>query len=612
MPKRRLCMFLVLLAAAVSAPLSLRAADDVEVRLDVHPANVAAGGQFKLTVTVSGAIRSVGRPEIAGLENFTVVGTSQSSNFSMVGASINLSVVFDYTLFAGNEGTYTLGPASVDIRGTTYSSRTVEITVGQGAAPQPQPGAVSPGQSAPTVPQQPQASQARSAPKAGASSPDGSVFIQGQVDRREAYVGEQVLYTFGFYYRTRLVENPEYTPPTFSGFWVEQVDQSAVQSTREVNGVTYVVQELRYALFPTTAGEATVGPAGLAYVVSDIWNFFDRARRHELKTRPVTITVKPLPEAGRPENFNGAVGRFNISAKLDKSEVKQGEPITLEVTLSGSGNIKTLQEPRLAGIRDFDIYESKSEEVIERGAGGIGGRKVFRYVLVPRRPGNYGWDSIEYSFFDPRQGRYYSIGTEPVKFTVTPSEAGRETPGYRLSPEKVLTLGDDIRYIKEGPDVLTAQAAAPYAGGLFWAGHGVPLLSVLLALAWRRHRDRLLSDTGYARLRKSGRRLSANLKQASRDISAGRPADAYAALDRALVDFIGDKLNTPTRGMVTEQIAELLTRRNGLDPALVEEVRDCLERLAFARFAPASVTPEEAGEYLDRVKKLASRLDRAL
>ena len=121
----------------------------------------------------------------------------------------------------------------------------------------------------------------------------------------------------------------------------------------------------------------------------------------------------------------------------------------------------------------------------------------------------------------------------------------------------------------------------------------------------------MLSDTGYARLRGAGRKLNSRLKAASKSISGGNPAQAYAALDNALIDFIGDRLNTETRGMVTEQIVELLSARKGLDPALIDQVRDCLEHFAFARFAPGSNTVEDARDYLDKVRKLVMRLDRA-
>ncbi len=610
MPKLNLWRrtFAALTVAALCLAVPGRAADDVTVRIEAQPTSLSAGQQLDLTVSISGAMMQVGQPVIAGLESFTVAGTSQNSSFNFVNGHTSVSVAYEYSLFANQVGAFTLGPATVQVKGKTYSSNTVQVTVGAGGAASP--GAQPANPTSPAAPAAPAQAQT-AAPSDGASSPDGSVFIQGNADRREVYAGQQVIYTFGFFYRTRLVENPEYIPPTFNGFWVEQIDQNAVQSTRNVNGMTFVVQELRYALFPTTAGEATITPAGLNYVVSDIWNFFDRPRRFQLRTNPVSVKVKPLPETGRPGVFNGAVGRFTLSAKLDKNEVKQGEPVTLEVTLSGTGNIKTLQEPNLPGLKEFDVYSSKSEENIERTAAGIGGKKTFRYVIVPRKPGSFGWDGVDYAYFDPSTEKYVLLHSQPVKFTVTPSEAGREAQGYRLAPEKVLTLGEDIHYIKENLDLLRAHSGSPLGGFGFWAAHALPLLCLGLALAWRRHRGRLMSDMGYARMRRSGRRLTANLKEASRAVTAGKAPEAFAALDRALIDFIGDKLNTEARGMVTEQIVELLESRK-LESSLVSEVRQCLEHFAFARFAPSQVSATEAATWLDRVKQLASSLERAL
>jgi len=274
------------------------------------------------------------------------------------------------------------------------------------------------------------------------------------VDQKEVYLGEQVTYTFGFYNRLNLVENPEYNPPTFNSFWVEEMDKQARVSTRQVENIIYRVQELRYALFPTVEGEATISEAKLIYYVRNIWDFFDRGRKVVLTTRPVTVKVKPLPVSGRPANFSGAVGKYGVSYRLDKTAVKQGEAITLEYIVSGTGNIKTIGEPVLQGLDDFHIYESRSEEKIDRSGAKIKGKKIFKYVIVPRKAGDYGLPGIAFSYFDPELGKYGSIKTGEIAFTVQPSEEEQEAVTYRISPESVVAVGEDIRYIKENPKAL--------------------------------------------------------------------------------------------------------------------------------------------------------------
>lgn len=440
---------LVIVSLIIPACFPLGAgAQDVTVQLDVSTQQVDINSRIQLTVTVSGAVRSVPEPQVQNIEKFQVLSTSTSSQFSIMNGRISSSRSFEYTLMPNTEGAIAIGPAVVEIKGRKYTSNTVtvEVTSG-GAAPQRQP--LAPGGTAPQPTPQPPARQP--APPAASSSGDSNLFIAGNVDQKEVYLGEQATYTFGFYNRLNLVENPEYNPPTFNSFWVEEMDKQARVSTRQLRNIIYKVQELRYALFPTVEGEATISEAKLIYYVRDIWDFFDRGRRVVLTTRPVTVKVNPLPVSGRPENFSGAVGKYAVSYRLDKTAVKQGEAITLEYIVSGTGNIKTIGEPALQGLDDFDIYESRSEEKIDRSGAKIKGEKIFKYVIVPRKADDYRLPGIAFSYFDPELEKYSSLRTGEIVFTVQPSEEEQEAVTYHISPESVVAVGEDIRYIKEDP-----------------------------------------------------------------------------------------------------------------------------------------------------------------
>lgn len=588
-------------------PLSA-GAQDVAVQLSVNRPQVDINSNFQLTVTVSGTMRSVPEPRVQSLDKFQVLGTSTSSQFSMMNGRISTSRAFEFTLMPNAEGTITVGPAVVEIQGRKYTSNTVTVEVTSGGAATRQPPA--PGGAAPQT--APQAPSRQPAPPAVSSSEDRNIFITGSVDKKEVYLGEQVTYTFGFYNRLNLVQNPEYNPPTFNSFWVEEVDKQAAVSTRQIRNIVYRIQELRYALFPTVEGEAAISEAKLIYYVRNIWDFFDQGRRMVLTTRPVTVKVKPLPVTGRPGNFRGAVGKYAVSYRLDKKTVKQGEAITLEFIISGTGNIKTIGEPELQSLDDFDIYESRSEEKIDRSEAKIKGNKIFKYVIVPRKAGDYSIPGFAFSFFDPELEKYNSVRTGEIAFTVQPSEKEQETVTYRLSPESVVAVGEDIRYIKEDPLALERARRPISAGALFWLVHFLPVFSVAGALLYRRHRGRLISDTAYARLRGAGKRFEKNMKQASKAARAGDYVACYVALDRTLNHFIGDKLNVETAGMLTENIDGLLNEKQ-LPDDFRDGVRECLEHFSFVRFAPQTgADAETAKRYYKKVKKLVSQLDRVL
>ncbi len=601
---------IVALLAILLAAVPARAADGVTVELSVQPPALALHNPLQLTVTVTGTMRSVPDPTIAGMENFTVIGQSTSSNFSFINGQVSVSKMMHYTMMANREGEFVLGPATVEVGGKRYVSNPVTVRISPSAGGGSAPGAV-PG-ATPAQPAAPAPDPDTAPLSPGSSAPDRSVFIRGAVDQREVYQGEQLTYTFGFYNRLRLAENPDYAQPAFNGFWVEALNQQAQHSNREVGGMLYSVQELRYALFPTTAGEATISEAKLDYYIRNAWDFLGRGQEVSLTTRPIRIKVKPLPEAGRPESFSGAVGRFTVAARLDKAQVKQGEAVTLELTVSGQGNLRTIQEPKLPQLEGFDIYESSSSDEIDRSSAVIRGKKTFKYVIVPRQAGAHHWPGLEFSFFDPREGGYRMVTSEPLTVEVLPDAAGESPVAYRVAPESVVEVGADIRYIKEDSALLEGGRSGLPGGGLFWALHLLPLVSLGGALAWRRHRGRLLSDTGYARLRGLRRKLSQHFKEAARAVSRGDWSAAYGRLERALLGLIGDKLNVETAGMVPDQIEELLAARS-VDPELRREVRDCLDYFAFVRFAPGTgADAETTRRYLRRAERLAEQLDRSL
>ncbi|MFC1544675.1 BatD family protein [Gemmatimonadota bacterium] len=580
--------------------------------IQVQPTAVQLGGQFRLTVSVSGSMGSVPEAKIQGMKPFRIIGSSQSSQISVVNGQISAIKSVTYTVLAEREGTFELGPAILNLAGKSINSNTVSITIGGGGG-----GA---GKAQPSQPSgQPPARPAPAPPPVAAprqdtrsSSGDGSVFIRGTTDKKEVFLGEQLTYTFGFYSRVRMTENPEYTEPKFKGFWKEDVDKEANVSNRTVGGTLYRVQELRYALFPTVAGQADISAARLKYSVRNVWNFFDRGSAIDLAADPVAIKIKPLPAAGRPENFSGAVGDFKLSASLDKTDLKVGDALTLTVVVQGAGNVRTIDEPPLTGLDNFDIYESSSDVSVGFSGTTVRGRKMFKYVIVPRKAGKIDWPGLELSFFDPVAEKYRSASTGSLAFTVTPGSR-QEAVTYRMGAESVVAVGEDIHYIKEDSRAALFPASGPWsAKPWFWLLHLLPAGAIGIALLYRRHRGLLMSDRGYARYRGSDKKAAAALKLADKGASAGDFTSAYAALNRAVTHFIGDRFNVEAMGMTTDEIVGLLESR-GIGSDLREEIGGALDHFSFVRFAPVTGADMETyRDYRNRVSKLLDGLGRKI
>jgi hypothetical protein len=218
--------------------------------------------------------------------------------------------------------------------------------------------------------------------------------------------------------------------------------------------------------------------------------------------------VKPLPEEGKPASFQGAVGSFRISATVDKNKVKQNEPVTLKLVIEGNGNIETLNRPKVPVLTGFKTYDADTNSKLFQTGNVIGGTKSFEIVFIPKEEGNSFIPPLEFSYFDPRQGKYQTIMTPNFPIVVEHSEQSFQMPqelaGSSLFQKKVKSEGKDIRHIDEKlPDIIPSRTADMAYKILM--GTDI-LLYVLLVILWMKDRqDRLFSKDQALRRRKTAR-----------------------------------------------------------------------------------------------------------
>src|SRR5262249_30165280 len=320
---------------------SLVLADEASVRAEVDRNQVTLDEQIQLTVTVE-QVRSVDEPKRPQLDDFDVYMQGRSQNMQIVNGQVSASTSFSYILVPKHEGRFTIGAFSVRVSGKDLKTVPITVTVGGGPGVRGTP--IAPG----------------SAPE---ERSDRDVFVVSRVDKQNAYVNEEVLHTF-LLYRAVEITNMSYTPPTFRGFWVEKLKDNEKQYYRVINGRRYVVHELTTALFPTTSGKLTIDPGSLQLVMLTSpfgFSLFDRGVERVLHTKSVDINVSPLPIAGKPPIFKGAVGEaLTLTGKIDRTEVAEGDPVTLTLRVEGTGNVKTFSKPKLPDMPQFQTYPSDS------------------------------------------------------------------------------------------------------------------------------------------------------------------------------------------------------------------------------------------------------------
>ncbi|MBI4248614.1 MAG: protein BatD, partial [Elusimicrobia bacterium] len=620
-----------------SACLPSAAAQEIQISASVDKETVSLNDQILLYVQISGNSNNIPEPEMPSLPNFSLYSSGRSQNFSMVNGQVSASLQYNYVLVPRFVGKSEIGPIAVKVSGKVFQTAPMTITVlrPNAAAPPAPPGTRSSAQGAAAPPappgtRPPAGGKGRVEPQSGVSSsprPSGApgsqgaapgvapaqgqqppLFAAAAVDKKKAYVNEQVMLTVRFHTSVNLLGNPEYVPPDLSGFFSE--DLPPVRTYRaDIGGRPYLVMEVKTALFSSTPGAKTISPATVRCQVqrpSDFdpfaADFFQQffsggayaARTQEIKSDPVTLLIEPLPESGKPAGFSGAVGKYRLVAALDKKELNVGDAVNLSLTVEGQGNLKTVfgpKLPELPAFRGFDTVHSinlnKADDIVQ-------GSKTFKTVMVARNSGLIEFPEIPFSYFDPEQRRYASLRSAAMKVTVRP---GAHPPGASVSagataPASITPGAEDIHFIKEKPGSAAlaetlASLAAPRRAHA--AAAGVLFAANLLLAGWARWRNK---NPVKLRARQAYAKAAAGIDAARRLREREGAAEILA---ESLRGYLADKLNLPGHGLTWKEISSAVLKRNPRCPAdKLQRLKEAWESLDSLRFAPPEDGPASA------------------
>jgi hypothetical protein len=595
----------ILLFCFFVSSLQIAFAGDLNIVASVDKNVMGLNEQLVLEVNITGQSLNIPSLELPQLNSFTSYSNGRSQNISIINGKITSSLNFRYVLVPKSAGKFVIPALVLEQGGQKYSTQpiTIEVTQQSQANPQQQATAQPPTQE-----------------QSGEIAGKRNLFITAAVDKHKAYVNEQITYTFRFYRRVQLTSNPGYTPPDLAGFWTE--DSPPKNFNTVIDGQTYLVTEVKTMLFPTKPGTFTLGKATLQCRVEDFnsndffnddffKNFFSSSKVQVLNTEPITVNILGLPEQGKPRNFDGLVGNYTIAAQLDKTKTKTNEAVTLSLTVSGHGNIKTVTEPKLPDWPDFRKYETVSSLNIDKSENAIKGSKSFKTVIVPQTPGKKVISPVSISFFDPARKSYVTVNTEPLSLDVEQGKALEAfTPPSDNAQNQVKVVSQDIRYIKSLTSWKTA-AAPLYQNQGFIILNLIPMIGLVGVLLVRMRADKLNKDVAYARRSRASGVARKYLKQAKKLLGVDRAADFYLALSRALYKYIADKTNVSSEGLTIEKISEMLANR-GLTPEKIVSIKEVLEECDLVRYAPASVSLDSMERSCVKTEQLINALEKVL
>ena len=570
----------------------LVAAAELNFSADADRTTVGLGEQLQLTVTVEGTNIGAPRPQVPALDDFDQLGStsSQSTSISFVNGRMTRqnTLSFIYFLSPKRVGDLTIPPFKLNFKGMTHETQPIAITVTkESQAPPP---------SRQQQQQPPFGLPGRVQPR---SSGRGNVLLTVSADRASVYQGEQVTVTFVLYSQAQIGDLGIKNMPGFTGCWAEKLFDAKELNWRSSTyiGQRYNAATLKQvALFPMQSGEVKVDKMTVSgQIVLSGGFFFDSAEPFEVSSDPITIDVKPLPEAGRPQDFSGGVGDFKVAAALSRDSSVGGEPLTLTVRITGTGNIGLVGEPKLAALSGVKVLSPETKQKTRTSGGQVAGERTFNYPLIPTADGKFVIPEITLGFFNPKTGSYYTQTTQRLEFVAT--GATGKTPLAHVE-FGVRQLGTDILHIKpacsQQSPLADRQSPFAFLGWLFYPA-GLVVLGIGVVLG--RHRRKLEHDRGYARRTRSSRLVKKGLAEATKLLAQGNEREFHAALNRAVVRYVGDRFNIESTGMTGDQLqAELAGRR--VDAATVADLLDLIASCDAARFSPGMTrcTPQETLE----------------
>jgi hypothetical protein len=551
--------------------------------------------QIQFKVENASQVENIIPPEF---KDFNIVsGPNQESSTSNINGKVSQYVAMGYSLQPKSAGTFTIGSAKAIADGKDYESNPVTIKVTTASTLLPKSNnSNNSANSLPAFPSLPNFNfDLPSAPvthqfddyilKPGenvAEKIQKNLFIKLDVSNTSCYVGQPIVASFKLYTRLRS-ETTVTDAPSFNGFSVSDLPVNNNASLEKYNGRTYNVYTLRKVeLYPLQPGEVTLDPVVSDNKVTFIKSEYGNSQRNDdflgmlenfgdagipadglveknitLKTPPVTINIKPLPAQGKPSSFRGAVGDFTISSSLAKNNITTDDAGNLKVTISGKGNIQLINAPGIKWPAGIDGYDAQVKDNVDKSQVPMQGNKIFSYPFTVAKPGNYQFDSVVFSYFDPETTTYKTLHTSPLEIVVTKG-TGNLKYSYTKNPGNNETGNDNT---------LVSKRTEWIAGIVIMLG----IILIIILSIIKKNKSKYLLETKIKlddlkneseETEKKFRILENPLLKAHEKLVAQDSSAFFYTLDSSLKKYLAAKFKVPANELTKKRLNEELDRCN--------------------------------------------------
>lgn len=551
------------------------------------PSRVEAGENFRVSFKVTTQDVDDFRSGLHSTDVVEVIAgpyTSSESSFQMVNGhtSSSSSITYTYTLYAAKSGVYNIPAAHARVGGKQISSSPAKVTVVGSAQGR--------GNNSPKMHEDDNYQPHMRA--AGSAISGRDLFIKVSANKKKVYEQEPILLTYKVYTLVDLTQL-EGKMPELTGFHTQEIPLPQQKSfhIERVNGKPYrTVTWSQYVMYPQMTGKMEIPSITFKGIVvqqnrsvDPFEAFFNGGSGYvEVKRNIVAPSIKidvlSLPH--KPANFSGGVGKFNISAQLNKNELKAGDPLSLRIVVGGIGNLKLIKQPVVNFPKDWDKYDPKVTDKTKLTSNGLEGNMIYDILAVPRNQGHYTIPPVELTYYDTSLNQYKTIKTQSFEIEVAKGDGSRSSVvDYSKDQPK------DIKDIKKGDAELHSVDNFFFGSVGYLMSLLIPFVAFVALLVIFRKRAIDNADLVKMKGKKANKIATKRLRQANKLMLAGKTNEFYDEVLRALWGYVGDKLNMPAEKLSRENISEKLQSHN-VDDNTISKFLSAIDDCEMMRFAP--------------------------
>lgn len=567
-------LVIALLTALIANPATLRA--EISISASLAPTTFAVDDGAQLSITVNGTRSAdIELPE-TDTGSFEIFQRGRSSQFNMVNGEFSSAVTFTCIVRAYRPGTYTIPPIAVEADGQKRSTDPIPFEV-TGNSP-PAPGS---------------SGTAAAPPNAAVPSDAGqAAFLRLAIPRQQGYVGEIIPVQVKAYFRQGLRASLNSAPALVGdGLVMPQLNEKPVQTEEQLGSNRYSVLTWQTELSTIKEGshrvhlelEATLLIPERRMSTSmfgrrspfddDLFDsFFGGYREKPIKavSGELPFAVLPLPRQNRPAGFTGAIGDFNMQVSAAPVEAETGEPLTLTVTISGTGNFDRVEPPSFPDSANWKTYSPSAAFTAQQGRAHAGS-KVFERAIVAKNDGVTEIPALAFSYFDPATGKYVTLESAAIPITIhgkaaTTAQSSPPAPAATVSPpsstqppksQPAPQLLSGLAPLRLEPGKTTASIAPLYTRPLVIAII-VICLTILAVVAVLKTLRRRLDRPEEVLRRERAKLLADSLAEIQQALAAGDSSVFLGVLRSAIQHHLGAIWHCPAAAITSADLATRL------------------------------------------------------